>query len=47
MAHSKLGNWEQYDVLLAARGYGWDMILDWADYMVQEDVENISKASLS
>ena len=47
MAHSKLGNWEQYDVLHAARGYGWDMILDWADYMVQEDVENISKASLS
>ena len=47
MAHSKLSNWEQYDVLLAARGYGWDMILDWADYMVQEDVENISKASLS
>ena len=47
MAHSKLGNWEQYDVLLAARGYGWDTILDWADYMAQEDVDNISKAAFS
>ena len=37
-----VGAWRQYDVLLAARGYGWEMMRDWADYMVQADLEGIS-----
>ena len=36
------GNWQQYDVLLAARGYGWDMMVDWAAYMEQADLDNVS-----
>lgn len=37
-----MGGWKRYDVLLAARGYGWDMMRQWADYMAQADLENIS-----
>ena len=25
---TEVGKWHQYDVLLAARGYGWDMMID-------------------
>lgn len=35
--------WEMYDVMIAAQGYGWDMMKDWADYMVEADLEHISK----
>lgn len=39
------GLWQQYDVLLAARGYGWDMMKDWADYMAEADLEHISQVT--
>ena len=45
--HSMCGAWHQYDVSLAARGYGWGAMLDWADYMVSADLDHISKASKS
>ena len=45
MRHSTNGPWHQYDVRLAARGYGWDTMLDWADYMASADLKQISKAS--
>lgn len=35
--------WQQYDVVLDARGYGWDMMKDWADYMAEADLEHISE----
>ncbi len=43
--HLISGPWHQYDILLAARGYGWDMMKDWADYMAASDLENISQVT--
>lgn len=37
------GVWHQYDALLDARVYGWDMMKDWADYMAAADLEHISE----
>ena len=37
--------WHQYDVLLDAMIYGWDMMIDWADYMAQADLEHISQVT--
>ena len=45
MKHISAGPWHQYDVLLAARGYGWDMMKDWADYMTDADLEHISQVT--
>lgn len=45
MRHITNGIWHQYDVLLAARGYGWDMMKDWADYMCEADLEQISQVT--
>lgn len=45
MKHISTGPWHQYDVLLAARGYGWDMMKDWADYMAEADLEHISQVT--
>ena len=41
------GPWHQYDVLLAARGYGWDMAVDWAAYMAGADLRHIGTVSVS
>ena len=43
--HITAGPWHQYDVLLAARGYGWNMMKDWADYMSDADLEHISQVT--
>ncbi|MBQ9762041.1 MAG: hypothetical protein IJV82_03080 [Oscillospiraceae bacterium] len=45
--HISAGLWHQYDVLLAAHGYGWDMMKDWADYMADADLEHISQVTTS
>lgn len=45
MKHIPAGPWHQYDVLLAARGYGWDMMKFWADYMAEADLEHISQVT--
>lgn len=37
--HMKCGAWEQYDVLLAARGYGWEDMKSWAEYMSKNDLD--------
>lgn len=37
------GHWQQYDVILNARGYGWDMMKSWADYLSGADLEHISE----
>ena len=39
--------WHQYDVLLSAQGYGWDYIIDWANYMATTDLEQISQVTVS
>ena len=41
------GPWHQYDVLLAARGYGWDTAVDWAAYMAGADLRHIGTVSVS
>ena len=35
------GPWQQYDFLLASQGYGWDYIIDSADYMTKIDLDSI------
>lgn len=46
MKRMPCGAWQQYDVLLAARGYGWDMMKAWADYMADADLEHISQVTV-
>lgn len=41
------GTWQQYDVLLAATGYGWDYMIKSADYMAQADLTNVSQVTAS
>ena len=43
--HIQSGPWHQYDVLLAAQGYGWDYMISSADYMAAADLENISQVT--
>nr|WP_205397037.1 hypothetical protein [Streptococcus lutetiensis] len=45
--HSSQQGWHQYDVLLAARGYAWDAMIDWANYMSEADLMNISTITYS
>lgn len=41
------GAWQQYDVLLAARGYGWDYMVDSAAYMESADLDDISTVTVA
>lgn len=43
--HISKGPWHQYDVTIGARGYGWEGMLGWANYMASADLEHISKVS--
>ncbi len=43
--HVQSGHWHQYDVLLDARIYGWDFMKEWADYVINADLENISEVT--
>ncbi|MCF0105492.1 MAG: hypothetical protein HUJ53_01890 [Holdemanella sp.] len=45
--HHIEGVWNQYDFLLNAQGYGWNYIVDSADYMVHADLENIGTISVT
>ena len=47
LRHLSQGPWHQYDVLLDARGYGWDTMLDWADYLAQADLEHVDQVTVS
>lgn len=33
--------WQQYDILLAARNYFWEVMVDYADYLEKADLDNI------
>lgn len=39
LRHSVFGPWQQYDVLLDARPYGWVDILSWADYITEQELD--------
>ena len=41
------GDWQQYDVLLAARGYGWTFMVDSAAYMEAADLDDISTVTVA
>lgn len=43
--HTTLEPWHQYDVLLAARGYGWNTMKSWANYVGEADLESISEVT--
>lgn len=45
LKRSDCGEWQQYDVLLATHGYGWDTMKDWADYMVEADLKDVSEVT--
>ncbi len=47
MKHTMNGVWQQYDVLLASRGYGWDYMVDTAAYMESADLDSISTITTS
>ncbi len=47
MQHFSINGWQQYDILLAAQGYGWETMLGWADYMAEADLDNISQVTVS
>ena len=46
MKHTR-GTWQQYDVLLAAQGYGWQMMVDWAAYMEKADLDGVSTLTVA
>jgi len=39
--------WQQYDILLAARPYWWEAMVDWAAYMDTADIESIESLVVS
>lgn len=41
--HLQMGLWHQFDILLDAQGYGWEYMLDSADYMAAADLRNITE----
>lgn len=45
--HISQGPWHQYDILLAAKEYGWDFILEWADYMASDDLYQIQQVTVA
>lgn len=47
VSHVKCGVWHQYDILLSGTIYGWEYILNWADYMAASDMKQIDLVSLA
>ena len=45
--HHVQGPWNQYDFLLASQGYGWDYMVDTADYMTKADLDQIGTVSVT
>ena len=44
--HIVNGPWHQYDIVLNARGYGWDYAVDWVAYLANADLKNISEVTV-
>lgn len=42
MRHSTSGPWQQYDVVLDARPYGWEYMVDEVDELAKADLDNVS-----
>ena len=39
--------WQQYDILLAVRPYGWDTMIDYAAYLESADFDMVNSISVS
>ena len=39
--------WQQYDILLATRPYGWETMVDFAAYLESADLDNIDSISIA
>ena len=39
--------WQQYDILLAARPYWWEAMVDWAAYMETADIDSIESLTVN
>ena len=39
--------WQQFDILLATQNYGWETMVDWADYMESADIDNIDSLEVA
>ncbi|MBO7450342.1 MAG: hypothetical protein J6U54_08210 [Clostridiales bacterium] len=46
MKHIK-GPWHQYEILIDARIYGWDHMIDWAEYMAGADIDPVDQVTAS
>lgn len=44
--HLNSGLWQQYDILLASQGYGWDYMISSAAYMSKNDLKDISSITI-
>lgn len=42
-----VGPWHQYDFILATNGYGWDYILESANYLTNVDLMNVGTISIT
>jgi len=43
LKHSVAGPWHQWDVLLAARPYGWKTMLEWADALTPVEIKDLDQ----
>ena len=43
MKHTPLESCHRYDILLAAQCYGWNFMVEWADYMGSSDLPKITE----
>lgn len=43
MRQTTVGAWHQYDILFAARGYGWETMKEWADYLAGADLTHVAQ----
>lgn len=40
------GSWEQYDVVMNTWGYSWETMIEWADYLIDADIENLDQVTI-
>lgn len=47
VSHVQCGVWHQYDILLKTTIYGWEYMLNWADYMAGSDMKQMDRVTIS
>ena len=46
MRHFVNGPWHQYDILIDARIYGWNHMVEWADYVAKADISKLDEVTV-